>query len=1169
MSDFFNDTFGTPPIGTNYRAAYAANREEQGRERNWFERAIAPLDAMQQGLFSFTTNVAEDGFQPRDILDSLSHASQIMNPWSPVTPIDPDEVRRAFFGEQEGASRVQKFGTNLAISLLYDPLLVAPAAKALKLVSEGSRSARVLRAATNPAEEVIRVSMGLAREQLTPRAMNALRRTFGAEKVDTIATRVMQYTVNRYWGVPGELARKVQRVDQDVAKWRQRAFDIFKRTERMAGKQGQDLLAEALETEAYFLMRQGETLTDQGLRSVRALEAKRKRLGINEDLFVQAFDDMRQLDDEIGRGLYRSGLLKREDLAMYQGTHLRRIFRAFERPLDYLDGIVALQKERPDLVNDITTLSANALRRNVRRVSGRATPTGTGMARVGSAERIANSPYLKAGKFDSHRFGQDVWDFMRQNRDVTPDELMGHIKRDMLPGIEMNEGFYAQLMNRITDSEHTIRGAKYYETKIRDLIDGRGTGWRAFQERAEIVAAREKIRPELSEILGEITEAAPRIAAEASDAGRLLEMRRFLDDVAGIRRVDEEAGDLIRQARNVITEGGEVPEALARQIETKVGRRLTPTEIAEWDTGTEIVDASGRRMLGSDLVSAEQNAARGHVYPIPNDPSFGSLAGTWTTPATGMMIRRLEGVSEAFNPTNKIANAALEALRKGTGHFKMFKVIMDPAAQVRNFVGNAVLMELQGTNPFHVRRMIDSGNEVLRFIRTGEMGDYLRLADDVGLSLFQSTFSKNELMAIAEQLTLDTMTNKTWTRGFEQIYAGINRIRRGGTEFAAKAFEFNEMLFKLNVFSDKYDDMAEAWVKAGRLLTDQKKREFAIQAGALAEQALFNYADVPYLVDAVRKYGVVPFATFPFKAVPYVAETLYKHPTRILKYERGVGEFNQSFYGGTPDERAAEIAALPQHVRESLVLKMPFEDVEGRPLYLDLSYFLPWYTIKDLSETFEGGGLEDPGLRSGLLTPPVVALMDAFRRNEDSLGRPIWDPSQSTAEKFAAMGRWLLEFMAPPSAPFIGSRSDSVGRAMQAYARSSPEVEDWVGMIGRGLRANANQDNILTGSGNVGQTQAQVGGGLLGALGFDTGQALLGGATGLLTGGLVASDPQQTRQNAVAKYRGLATDVAREMAAVRSNPSMTPQEKRRRLARLRALLLEARDDRVGTIESLR
>lgn len=1171
MSDFFSVYGAAPaqgPVAPTAPTRFTEIEPQAPYERNFLERIFAPFEAPQQGLFALTQNVARDGFQARDLLDSLGHAARYFNPWSDEKPIDADEIRRTFLGEDADQTGWARFGSNLAISLLYDPLIFTGLTKGLATMGRtGAMTGRAVNALLNPAEALIDATKFAAKDVIGAGIHRLGREVMGELKWDFHSTRAAQYLVNRYAGVPEELVRKVGRFEQDVARWRTDAFSVLKKAEKLRGPEAQRLLAEAMENEAFYLNHMGRTLTKKQQTRLALFETKLESAGISMDLFAPIYNRMRTLDDQIGEGLLRHGVIDAKSFKEYQGTHLRRMYQAFEKPLDYVDRIEALMVKSPELAKDVTRVSKSALRKSLVSLGDEAAGAGGFRAvrptdRAGRAafrQTVDASPYFSSANrnaFDADRFSEDLVGWLDKNPKTTAAEAFEHVQQNMLGGVQMSDKFWANIGNHLTGAQYTRPGLETYRNRLLDLANGHSTTWRSIQERIEIVSKRENLPEEIREALGEVLTVGPRVAGQAADAGRLLETRKFLDDLAGVRRLDPEVGGKVAEAKRLLLRGDRVPDTLMADIERGIGRKLRKEEIASLEIGGILSKD------GSDLASLNKTAK--HKHQIPKDPTYGELAGMYVETGTYLMLRRLEGVGDVANPTTGIAHALLEGIRTATGHFKTMKVIMDPTAQFRNFLGNMVLMDMQGTNPLHVDKLIKAGREIQQFAQKGEMGQYMRLAEEAGLSLFQHTFSRQELVQFGERIGAEAVDRKTWKGFFQGMFGALNSIYEVPARIGSKAFEFSEQMFKLDVFIDQYDKLARAVARSGRTLDDAMRIDLARQAGALAEQALFNYADVPYLVDFARKYGVVPFATFPFKAVPYVAETLHKHPTRILKYERGVEEWNESSPwqpAGGPEEVAREIQGLPEHVRDALVLQVPGKDASGRQLYIDLAYFLPWYVIQDLKQqgsdpiaAFLGVGGQaagtpgTEGLRGGILTPPAMALIDALRRNEDSLGRPVVKPGMSGREALLQWGKFFVEFWMPPSAPG-GSRTDSIGRAMQAWARTDPDAVDWAEALGRGLRLGANQDSVLPASGDMPQSQAQV-----------AGNPILGGLLGALTGGTVASDPEQQRRNTVASYRGESTDLARQIATIRNNQSLTIAEKRERILRIQARMQELRED---------
>ena len=1166
--DFWARTFGDPAASG---PATTQRRVEPEYQRGWFERVFAPFQAPQEALFRFTTNVAEDGFSAHAVLDALGHGARYFNPWANIPMQDPDDIRQIFFGEQADASGFTRFGANLAISLLYDPLLFGGAAKAVGLLGSGAQAAsrmRNINRVTNPAGALLEGMRHVAREQVGPTIHRMGRKAIGDARWEKHATRAAQWLTKRHAGMDPELVREARLFDKRLFDWRQEHYSILKQAEGLRGPEAQRILADALQSEAVYLNRTGAQLGKRQVKEFADIERRLQRAGVSEDLFYQVYDRARRLDDQVGQGLYELGLISRRDIQTYKGTHLKRMYAAFERPMEYVDRLEAIIRQSPELGPDIQRVSFSTLRKNltdlgetIMETPGLARAQGIPEAGLTAARRDpatalgaamdANPYFTRTGRgrtgFDAERFSGDLLDYLDAHSNATIEQVFDHVKHNMLGNVQMNERFYKAVGDVISNAAYVDPGLTTYASRLRELAHGGpGVTFRTLRENVEHVAAREKMRPEVLEALGEILEAAPRIAGQGIDNTQLLETRRLFDHIAGVRRVDEETGNLFHRAREMLARNEDVPQDLMQQISQRIGREVTPDDLARLDTGSVLSRTNNR------WSSLERTAQ--HNMQLPNSENLGELAGRWVSAGTYLHFNRMAGrPAQAGEPAATMAGKLGEYIRQGVGQFKIMKVIMDPTAQFRNMIGNAILMDLQGTSPLRVDRLVKSGQEVFQYMKShGRVkGRYMQMLEDAGVPLFDTTFSGAELREAARHLTRD-LTRRNVKDGFVSIYDGIRRAIRDSQDAGMAVFEFNERLFKLNVFADQYEKLATGVARAGRRIDPDTQRSMVTQAAALAEQALFNYADVPYLIDFARKYGVVPFATFPFKAIPYAAKTLMENPHRVLKYDRIADRVNEEFAGG-PLEVAREIQALPQHLRDNMVVRLPFTDNQDRPLYIDMAYYLPWSPLQQMIEQVQGGlsglfgqtpeaGVGDFGMRGGVLTPPIMAVLDGLRHNVDSLDRPVFTPSMSQGERWLAAGKFITEFWLPPSAPG-GSRGESVGRALQAMARNTPETQDWVDVVGRSLRLGGNQDRIIAGHGLSPQSQAIV---------DSPAGPIAGGIWALLAGGAHASDTQQSALNAAAEFRGNFTDLAREIARVRNNRTMSFEEKRARILRLQA-----------------
>ena len=1172
--------------------------EEEEYRRTTLERVFAPVLAPQQATFKLIQSKS-DGFQFRDIWDVLSHGANYFNPWSNTEPIDADEIRQTLFGGDPDARGFwRRTGPNLAIDILLDPTNVV--ALPLRGLGLSARATRNVERVANPALGIAEGLGALNRRVATPVARRTAIGILGEERATRLSVGIRQRLTNKYAGTPVELQEALRRYNAGLGELENEAFSINRRMNELGGRDVGRLMGEALELKAVAYRDDPLAMSKLAEGNVNAYHKLLKRVdaaGIDRDLFLEVFDRARDLDDYIGSQLVKYGAIDpRGEFADLWKSHARRIYLGVESQGEWVERVNSLvskgiiPKEDTERISvDRLLRSLNKLRSQIDRDPGFRNQ-GRGQGRLftpGEGIGAADNPYFLEStgrsRFQSKKFAVDLDTWMKDNSQTSFDQVMTHVRETMLRGAQLPDKFYKSVANHISDSFETVKGSRHYlKPEIMRLMGLQGVGWRTVSERLEVVARREKIPQEIREAMGEVFEAGPRIAEQAKQAGKLLETRKLLDYISGAVRADDETFAKIQQINNLGGAASLNPEA--RRLIAELSDEYGLNTQAEIQAVLRLAPGGVLNRRGSPIASTSPEGVVGPSIALPDTEAFGSAAGMWVTPGTHNLLNRIEGIGYAQTPDNSYFAKGLELLRQGTGYFKLFKVALDVTAQVRNTLGNAILMDLAGVQTFRVDRMVQAVGELRQLAKTGDPGKYVGLARAAGSDIFYNTFTRAEMDSISRAIGTTPLTRENMVPLLEgvigaiqggQISKAVGRVAGSVARTGTKMFDFNERLFKLTTFIDRFEHLKGQLVRRGTQVTPELEIDLAKQAASIAEQALFNYSDVPFWIDTARKYGIVPFITFPFKALPFAARTLYEKPHRVLKYDRIVNNWNDH-YAGTPEEAAQEIAALPEHVRKRMVVKLPWDDSRGRAQYVDLSYFLPWQVIMDTkeqvfdpivsagSESQEGRDFGELGLRGGILSPPVAVLMSSITRNEDSLGREIVKPGMSNAQKFAALGKFMWQFVLPSSFPG-GSRAESIGRAMQAISRSDNQPVDWLNTIGRGARAGF-RGPIETSAGFQPQSQSQVGSTALSQLlRLRTGgpaSAVLGAGAGLL-GGAYASDPAQTAHSLGIRGRLTRTAIQSEIAKIRGDPSLSLQEKNRMIQRLNRMLQESAQD-VGT-----
>ena len=1165
--------------------------EEDQSQRSFWERLFAPIEAPQQTLYKATTSIAENGFQFRDIWDSISHGARYFNPWSNVEAIEPDEIRQ-IFGGRDDAKGVAKFASNLAISLIYDPLLVAPVLRAAGL---SGKFASNVGKAMNPLQPLLEGAGYAAGKTIVPAAKGVGRAAFG-DRAETIGQSISRNLINRYAGVPEELQEHIARYNVGLQDWKDKGLNLIFRSKALGGNEGQRLLTEALELNATAYRHDPKQFVDLSgdiKQRFADLNSRVESANFDTDLFWEVVDRARSVDDEMGRQLVKWGVVPEAEYQEFKYAHTRRLYTTVENSDDYQRRVFASLGESKNTLSMATLRkSLNDYRSELSRTALKSDEAGLFDPR--DALGVRDNPYFTdtgRARLNVKRFTNDLQSYLDITPEASVDEIMTHVRGEMLSGSPMYPEFWRDIANYVSGA-FSVNTGKPWDKIYRVTGQSNGITWRTFNEQVANVRKRKDLDPETREELGEILEFAPRVASQTVRAGKTLETRKFTDQVAGVIRVDEESADDIKRLRELYDEldltGDDLVQGTdalfeasneAADIGEKLAGRLSIDTADEFDRLIDLNYGDMVKKIGTPWSATEQGPLGSQALQLGNSPALGEAAGMWVTPGVYSAVNKLEGVGYVQgDEASNIAQKFGQLMRRGTGYFKLFKVILDPTAQFRNLTGGALAMDMMGINPLRPGLLLRAAGEVRTYAREGDPGKYLSLAKEAGVDLFTGNFTNVELREIADKVSDLPLRKENLGPIAKSIYSGLNAANHIG-HFAIRTFSTNEMMLKLGTFIGKFEDLKSSALRKGIEVTKDKELDFARQASSVAVQALFDYGDVPYMIDFARKYGIIPFATFPFKSVPLTARTLYENPHRVLKYPRAIEEINKEVVG-SPEDVAAEINSLPTHVRDKLVVRMPWDDKEGRPQYVDMAYFMPWYTIQDIKEqlvapvasvlgargTGPPGQTGQAGFRGGVLSPPGLVMLDALRHNKDSLNRDITRPGMNHAERWAAAGKFIWQTILPSSLPG-GNQAEAVGRAMQAVAQSSPEPMDWLNILGRGVRGPF-PGEVTTKAGFSPQGQSQVGGSALGGLlGLEPGTGadpLLGSLQGIL-GGAVASDRTQTIRGAGARAQISKTELHREMARVRSDQNLSPSQRARRLRRLYSLLRSSQEQLAETV----
>lgn len=382
---------------------------------------------------------------------------------------------------------------------------------------------------------------------------------------------------------------------------------------------------------------------------------------------------------------------------------------------------------------------------------------------------------------------------------------------------------------------------------------------------------------------------------------------------------------------------------------------------------------------------------------IPDSGRYGRLRGMWVR---NEIYDDLMGVHD-FLPAGSSWIQSLFGYggvgTKVTQLWKMSKVALNPPGQVRNFIGNAVMLQLSGVP---LVRLPDTMIRAWRQIVSD--GKYFQIAKKYGVTA--GTFSVNELGRMRTEL-LDLELK---TKGMHPL-ARLKRIFAAVANSAGDLYQFSETLFKVSKIMDMM----------------QRHKADEATAALEAHKWMFDYSLVPQAVRYARNAPVgVPFITYVYKVLPRLLEVALTAPWRFLPWMGlmyGLSAAAAAAFGVDKDELEKLRKALPEWLQDrGNAAFLPFKDELGRVQAIDLGYFFPWSQWQDFVTQVLKGNPGNAAQAAGLFSGPITDLLVAMKTGLDSFTqKPIYNKADPAPRQAADMLNYVYDMAAPP---FLSSR---------------------------------------------------------------------------------------------------------------------------------------------------
>ena len=449
-----------------------------------------------------------------------------------------------------------------------------------------------------------------------------------------------------------------------------------------------------------------------------------------------------------------------------------------------------------------------------------------------------------------------------------------------------------------------------------------------------------------------------------------------------------------------------------------------------------------------DVINTQANLTASGWITVPDNvklagtqvEKYGSLAGKMISPDAWKIVKAM--ASTRYQ--SRTIKAAHSIVSKSTRAWKIGKTAFNPATHGYNWVANLHMSALGGYDPIStlaggIKELGSKGELYQRAVAAGMLdSNVLRGELDMGKFL-QEIESIERGQVIDEGVgLLGAMAKAGKAQGRKAFYNAL------------RTYEIGDEIFKLGIFRKEI-----------------RKGATDIEAIAKANEMFFDYRDIPPGIANIRDWGLMPFVSYTYKALPMVAKSIRDYPHRVMGILWFYSMLNEVSYGidygkDAAKQQAYERKAMPEwmqnntifpggphgnvRVSKKLMNKIGMGANEGQASFLDVSHGVP------LGDMFSDGGIFGSypfafhpaiSMLGGLVTGKDPRFMKNLINDE-----PV--TPQDRIDNVAAMAKFTVRTLLP-NLPFIpGQYSyEKIGNALTAQGVIPPDVADSLGWTGR------------------------------------------------------------------------------------------------------------------------
>jgi hypothetical protein len=371
--------------------------------------------------------------------------------------------------------------------------------------------------------------------------------------------------------------------------------------------------------------------------------------------------------------------------------------------------------------------------------------------------------------------------------------------------------------------------------------------------------------------------------------------------------------------------------------------------------------------------------------------------------------------------------------------WKVSKTALSPAVHMNNVMANFVMADWQDLTASHMAKAI----RVLANREDPAHRIILDRFEDAGGSVGMWTLSELQRRQLEPLLAeLQRAAAADNPDAIVNAAAVIQALQAGRYRQAADmALELKPSRAAKAVL-DKMIEVYQGEDQVFRLAAFMKAKEEGASdtdAGKLARKSFLDYQITAPWVNVMRATAF-PFLAFTYRAVPLMAEVLARKPWKMMKLAAIAGTLNALGYvlsGGDedrerrllPEEKSGVIWGYSGRIPFTQIeanlgispklLRMPWNDPYGSPVFLDIRRFVPLGDIVDVGQTHAALPLLPTMMPGG----PLALLAELVLNRSMFTGQEIVRDTDTDAERTRKLAAYVYQWGAPNIPLLPGSYS--------------------------------------------------------------------------------------------------------------------------------------------------